>query len=725
MNPRHRRCGFAGWLLAGLVSWCVSGTALACNEHRQSPGGDLPTVTLVPGVVGDPEGIAVACLQRYGYTPQPGGEEASRLPKGVVVRTSPEEGTTPIQSGAEIFQPIPVTYWVSNGEREVPNVVGDDLTVARIKLALKQFAVGEVTRQEHDGAPDIVLEQTPEAGSTAPPQSSVNLLVSEENPRVPDVVGQLDTQATTLLGNAGFAGSQQGTQDGPQRAGIVVRTDPAANTRAKRGSSVGYWVTSGRNTVPEVRRLSRDDAARKLASEGFALGQVQEKVDLGNPGIVIEQQPVAGTIADVGSGVAVAISKPLVVPTLVGKSEEQANAELQALDLRGVRDGEDNSPKPRGEVLVIVPAAGTRVMNGTAVRYRITSGKNLVPGVLEETAEGARGILEREGFALGDVATRRAAGTQDHIAAQQPAEGATLAVGGRVDIVIRSPLPVVPNVVDKSERDAQQLLRENAFQPRNAGEEPSLKQRGTVLRTDPPAGEKRDENASVDYWIASGQYKVPELAGVSKQDARVAAELDGFRLGEATYEYSTTSADKVIRQSPAARTLAELGTPIAIVVGSLTPPVPDVVGKTADEANALIAAARMTVAPDVHTRYALTRNGRVTAQQPAAGYVDPAGQPIQVTLTINSTLAPLVAGSSILMALLAGAWWTQVRPWPMHWPPTVGMRTTMHEAGAPWPEMTPLHYDPNHDVRLRVVVTPGETTLPDPLPILGTETRHG
>ena len=38
--------------------------------------------------------------------------------------------------------------------------------------------------------------------------------------------------------------------------------------------------------------------------------------------------------------------------------------------------------------------------------------------------------------------------------------------------------------------------------------------------------------------------------------------------------------------------------------------------------------------------------------------------------------------------------------------------------------MTPLHYDPKHDVRLRVVVTPGETTLPDPLPILGTETRH-
>lgn len=722
MNTAGRRRGVPAWWLAAVVMLCVSVPALACTEHRQDIG-DIATIILVPGVVGDPEATAIACLKRYGYSPQRAGDVASKLPKGVVVRTNPAEATTPIDLRVENFQSVPVTYWVSSGQREVPNVVGDSVIVARIKLALKSFALGEITRRPSEGTAGRILEQSPEAGTTVPAEQSVDVVVSAEYPRVPDVIGQDERQATGNLADAGFEANNRGTVPSDKSAGFIVRTDPIASTPTRPGSTVNYWVTSGQNTVPDLRRLTREQAAERLASAGFVVGQAQERVDLGDPGVVVDQRPAAGEIAAVGTGVSVWISETLLVPDVVGKTEEQANAELVARNLSGVRDGEDASPRPRGEVLVTEPVAGTKVMDSATVHYRITSGSNTVPNVVGMTTEEAASKLDAEAFEPGQTTMRPAAGPPGIILEQRPAGGELLAVGQKVDVTVSSDLPTVPEIVGEARNTAEDMLQRDTFVPRLAGDEPSPKPRGIVLRADPPAGTKRDVGATVDYWIASGENLVPDLLGKFHQDARRDARQNGFKLDDPTYRYARESSNQVVEQTPAAGELLELDSSIAVVLGSNIPPVPNVVRMTPDEAMLALDAAGMTVAP-LRKRYGTTGNGRVAEQQPAAGTVMPSDQPGQVTLTIASPLVPIMAGSTALLGLLAGAWWTQMRPWPWHWPPALRMRASLEAPGATWPKLGPLDHDPTRDVRMRVALIPGDTTFPEPLLIIRTEVRH-
>ena len=361
-------------------------------------------------------------------------------------------------------------------------------------------------------------------------------------------------------------------------------------------------------------------------------------------------------------------------------------------------------------------------MDGTAVSYSMTSGKNAVPRVLDMTGDEARAALAGSGFVLGATTGRPLAGPQGIVLEQLPTAGTSLAVGEAVDIIIRTQRPLVPNVVDKSREDAERLLQELTFKPQKAGEDPSPRARGTVLRTEPQAGVEHDVDGNVRYWIASGMNAVPPLIGKTEDEARNEAERAGFILANGSYVYSPSKPDRVAEQSLPANSLVELGASITVQLGSAVPPVPDVVGMTPDEATATLAAVGMTVAP-LNKRYGLTGNGRISGQLPAAGTVLPSG-PVQVTLTIASALIVIIIGSTTLLALLAGTWWTQARPWPFHWPPTVGMRASLEPASAPWPELGPLGHDPTRDVRIRVALIPGDTTFQNSLPITRTEVRH-
>ena len=345
-------------LLAGLAIWSASTGAWACVEHKTKVRGK-GTQTLVPGVMGDSERLAIECLRRYGYTPKLGGLIPSSRPEGTVALTVPAEGAAPIPEGKKTHDAIPVTYWVSSGgvaqdgaaaaqapsdemtprqERSastrtvtVPDLNGRSLTSAKGRLKWNRLSAGEVAWEARGGKAGRVIAQEPAAGTRVTVHTPVYLVVSngQQPERVPDVVGHQEMRAVGALAATNLNATRQGRMHSPRRAGTVLRTDPSAGSEAPSGG-VAYWVASGKNVVPDLRGRTREGAAQALRASGFAMGKAPVRFDDGKPNRVVEQKPVAGAVVNVDTPVSVWLSKPRMVPKVAGMLERDARKALAA-----------------------------------------------------------------------------------------------------------------------------------------------------------------------------------------------------------------------------------------------------------------------------------------------------------------------------------------------------------------------------------------------------------
>lgn len=709
----------ASALTAVLALSCMSMTAMACIEPARIDINDQATYFAVPDVVGEQEASAVLCLQRYESVPRRGGDELSASRKGTVLRTDPVAGTG---RGGRYTIPVTVTYWVASGENSIPDVGGQPLTSAHRLIRTAGFRLGNVQQSPEPGPPDLIIGQDPQGGTVATLGSVVAVTVSSEYPRVPDVIGVEEAIALEQIASSGLSSVRQGQLDSPQRGGIVLLTTPVAGTQVTPDSTVSYVVASGQNEVPDVRGHRLEAAGPLLEAAGFVAGGENERVDLGEPGLILEQIPAPGTLALLGTAVSVWISTELRVPDVVGMPQEDAAAQLGALGLTAAMAGEDPSPEPQGRVTSTDPIAGTKVTDKSTVHYRITSGFNRVPDLLGRTPAGAEPLLIAAGFQLGDIGTRPDAGPKGIIIGQDPAGGgdSSASIGQKVNVTVSSK-SVVPNVVDRPRDEAERLLHAAGFSARQFGSDPSPRPNGTVLRTQPRAGAEADPGATVAYWAASGENHVPSLIGHSQPRAQARADGAGFKLGIVSYRHDPEASGQVLQQQPRDDALARLGAAIDVTLGSNTPPVPDVVGKSEAQAEEELRQLGMTLLPP-RPRYGFTGGGRVLDQVPAAGSVLASGEQVQVRVTIAKSILPAVASTSALALLLASAWWTQLRPWPWHWPPAVGMRVRLEtETDSPPPSGLIRGRAP--DVRLKTRLEPGDSTLDGPLPIIGTETR--
>lgn len=100
----------------------------------------------------------------------------------------------------------------------------------------------------------------------------------------------------------------------------------------------------------------------------------------------------------------------------------------------------------------------------------------------------------------------------------------------------------------------------------------------------------------VSRAMRSQSYAVPELAGMTLGEAQNQIAGNGWELTVTREQSDSVEVDRVIRTDPATGVEVKEGDPFTIVVSNGPPPVPlpDINGKTADEASALLAQAGLT-----------------------------------------------------------------------------------------------------------------------------------
>jgi beta-lactam-binding protein with PASTA domain/tRNA A-37 threonylcarbamoyl transferase component Bud32 len=288
-----------------------------------------------------------------------------------------------------------------NDEVEVVSVVGKQEAVAIDQLSNDGFEVD--TERQPDLAPvGEVIAQDPHGGTKADEGSTVRLTVSSGPGEVtiPTVEGFSEERAVRELTRAG-CGKREDTNlcgfkvEVKQQAsdsvdeGDAVRTNPPGGTRAEVGSRILLFVSTGPKQVevPDVIDLARESAESTLNRAGLGF-TIREQESDREPGTVLAQDPVGGTVVDKGSRVQLTVAKEpetVEVPNVVGFSRATAEDTLRDAGLKPTvveeetddpaaidqvlrqRPGSGVDAKPRSEVEIVVGVAPDESQQGDEV----------------------------------------------------------------------------------------------------------------------------------------------------------------------------------------------------------------------------------------------------------------------------------------------------------------------------------------------------------------------
>lgn len=176
----------------------------------------------------------------------------------------------------------------------------------------------------------------------------------------------------------------------------------------------------------------------------------------------------------------------------------------------------------------------------------------------------------------------------------------------------------VPNVSNQSVETARQTLRSAGFEVGAETEVYSTNvASGNVVSTNPEAGQKAKKGSKVDISISKGteQVSVPDLSGMTKDEAQKALTAAGLVGKEGDAVYSDTDENKVAQQEAAAGTKVNKGDTVTFHLskGPEMVSIPNVVGATEASASSSLSSAGFTV----HKSYdysSTVAEGRVISQ---------------------------------------------------------------------------------------------------------------
>ncbi|MFJ9340965.1 Stk1 family PASTA domain-containing Ser/Thr kinase [Streptomyces sp. NPDC101733] len=301
------------------------------------------------------------------------------------------------------------------------------------------------------------------------------------------------------------------------RTGVIARPVPASHARQS------------------VHQTSRLESAPALPSHSAApaphRGRPRRGVFLVVAGLLLALG-IGGGVWYINSG------QFTKVPNLLGKTEEQARAQLSAagLGVKGI-DRKFSGSFDRGTVMNTDPPGGRRIRGNGAVALTISRGPEevSVPDLKGRTLAEAKAELTRTGLAPGivtqafdqDVA-------QGSVVATNPAGGQKRAPDTAVSLVVSKGRPVpVPNVIGLDPAAAKGQLEGLGFKVAVAPEGVnSAQSAGSVAAQSPAPSAQAAAGDTVTLTPSKGPrpVQVPDVSGQDVDVARRMLEGLGFKV---------------------------------------------------------------------------------------------------------------------------------------------------------------------------------------------------
>ncbi len=238
---------------------------------------------------------------------------ASDEPAGEVLEQSPGPGA---RISADMVVVLTVAKASAPEQVTVPSVEG--LPASEATSVLRRAGLGarlrSVSSSEREGT---VVSQNPSRDEEVAPRTVVVLEVARAEPpapvtiEVPRLVGLKAAEARGQLRELGLRITQRPVES-TQPKGTVVRQSPGPGTELREGQAVLLTISTGpaRVAVPDVIGLDEDSARQELETAGFEVRVVDQPTEtVEEDGIVLDQDPAAGSSRPKGSVVTITVSR--------------------------------------------------------------------------------------------------------------------------------------------------------------------------------------------------------------------------------------------------------------------------------------------------------------------------------------------------------------------------------------------------------------------------------
>lgn len=226
------------------------------------------------------------------------------------------KATTEKTTGSDVLAPTDALSTTEQETIPMVNVVGLYKTAAEEQMKKNGFT-NYTFKEQTDATVEkgYVISQSVDDGTAITKDTAITIVISsgKEMTSVPNVVNYEDSQATTLLEEAGLKVTHGYAYDDNVEKDHVISSDPVAGTEVEEGSTVKIIISNGKEqkkvVVQNLEGMSEADAATKLTELNLVGAPTYEYSDTVKEGQVISQDPVVNTEVDEQSTVSYVVSK--------------------------------------------------------------------------------------------------------------------------------------------------------------------------------------------------------------------------------------------------------------------------------------------------------------------------------------------------------------------------------------------------------------------------------
>ena len=201
-----------------------------------------------------------------------------------------------------------------------------------------------------------------------------------------------------------------------------------------------------------------------------------------------------------------------MLPNVVGMTQTDASFVLENKGF-GVREQKVKSDETEGVVLLMDPGAGAREEQGTEVVIHVSEARS-VPEVAGKQRDEAAARLEEDGFENVMFVTQKSDEREGLVLGVSPEAGSKAKAATEITVTVAVPY-TVPDVSGKTWDEASQLLEDEGYAATPLYVYDDSVAPGTVLKTDPAAGEKTASGSAVQVSIALSRASELEQAALA------------------------------------------------------------------------------------------------------------------------------------------------------------------------------------------------------------------
>lgn len=387
-------------------------------------------------------------------------------------------------------------------------------------------------------------------------------------------------------------------------------------------------IPEGKSRVPNVLNLTLEEATEKCESGNLIIQVVgKEYSDIVEEGHVMAQTAVGGSLTDEQDTLGVVISAGIEkteVPDLFGYKEEKVNEILQEKGLEYTAS-EASHIVAEGAISLQDIEPETEIETGTMLQLGKSTGmaynqsvETVVPQVIGLEEHAAAEELANSGLYLLKVEMVYDETVEKYHVITQSIEAETPALQGDVIEVVVSlgnDDVKVPDVQYKTLEEAQAILEAQNLTVTIQYEDSDVVMKGCVIRQSVEAGSMVPGKSEIIIYISNG-----------REDAKTLTTDDAVVTDSVQKEYDDNITDKkdslIVINKPGENT-------------KTTTVVPNVVGKTKTEAEAMLQQANLNMA--VGYKHDETKDtGTVLSQSLIAGSEQTTGSKVMIVVCDNS-----------------------------------------------------------------------------------------